>query len=293
MERELYTWLLEHLRRLGRRRESRRQQYTDGTILAVYLWAAIHDRPTYWACDRANWPKGLFRGPLPSQSVMSRRLRTPAVERLAARLEHRVLRKGKVPALVFMIDGKPMPIANHSTDRQAGYGRAVGGKSKGYKLHLLIDLHNVVWGYRVAAMNADERTMGKRLLQDLPGEGDLLADANDDSNELFALAARRGVQGVIPRRYGPGRRTGHRAQHPARLHSRDMLESPFNAFGKELHQHRWGIERFLGTLTASACGLTCLPAWVRTHRRVRQWVRAKLMINQLRAQRSLTPSNGA
>jgi hypothetical protein len=38
------------------------------------------------------------------------------------------------------LDGKPLPIANHSRDPQAGYGRSIGGKAKGYKLHVLIDL---------------------------------------------------------------------------------------------------------------------------------------------------------
>lgn len=285
MERELYAKIRAALRRLGRRRRSRRQRYTDGTIVAVYCWAALHDRPTCWACVADNWPPGLFRGPLPSQSIMSRRLRTLSVRRLLARFEELVLRKGRAPAMVYIIDGKPMPIANHSSDRQARYGRAVRSKSRGYKLHLLIDIHGTVWGHRVAAMNADERTIGKRLMRDVPGEGYLLADANYDSNDLFKKAAQHGVQGVIPRRYGPGRKTGHRAQHPARLHSRDMLETPFNAFGIGLHRFRRGIERFLGTLSASSCGLTCLPAWVRTHRRVSQWVQAKLIINQLRADR--------
>lgn len=283
MERELYARVLAALRRLGRRRRSGKQLYTDGTILAVYFWAVVNDRPTYWACDPDNWPPGLLRGTLPSQSVMSRRLRTPSVTRLMARLEQRILRHRKTPAFVFMIDGKPMPIANHSADRHARYGKAVGNKSRGYKLHLLIDVHGTVWGYRVAAMNADERTIGKRLLRHLPAEGYLLADANYDSNALFEKAASRGVQCVVPRRYSKDRGIGHRAQHPARLRSRDMLESPFNQFGRDLHRLRRGIERFFGTLSASSCGLTCLPAWVRTHGRVRLWVQAKLILNQTRA----------
>ncbi|MBY0261449.1 MAG: transposase [Phycisphaerales bacterium] len=285
MERELFSMVRAALRRVGRRRCSRRQRYTDGTIVAVYYWAVINDRPTCWACKPSSWPRGLPRGGLPSQSVMSRRLRSIGVRRLLARLEELVLRKGRAPALVYMIDGKPMPIANHSADPHARYGRAVGSKSRGYKLHLLMDVHGTVWGHRVAAMNADERTMGRRLVRDLPGEVYLLADANYDSNKLYAAAATHGVQGVIPRRYGPGKGTGHRRHHPARLRSRDMLESPFNAFGLGLHELRRGIERFFGTLSASSSGLTCLPAWVRTHPRVRPWVQAKLVINQLRANR--------
>ncbi len=294
MEREFFRALCRLLRRLGRRRRSGRQRYTDGTILAVYAWAVLNDRPVVWACDPAHWPPGLRRGPLPSQSAVSRRLRTPSVEALARRLEHLLLRRGRTPGLVYAVDGKPLPIAAHSTDRQAGYGRGVGGKAKGYKLHALIDLNGVVWAWRTAPMNVDERTMAKRLAREIPAPGYLLGDANYDSNELFARAAQRGVQAVIPRRYGPGRRLGHRAQHPARVRSRDLLEAGDAAFGRSLHQLRRGVERFFATLTCGARGLTCLPAWVRTMPRVRSWVRFKLLFNQLRADRlRQTPTVGA
>lgn len=283
MERERFRVMKGLLRRLGRRRRSRKQQYTDGTILEVYLWAVVNDRPTVWACSLRNWAPGLRRGPLPSQSVMSRRLRTPGVERLLRRLEDAVLRRGRATPLVCMVDGKPLPIANHSHDRQAGYGRAVGGKAKGYKLNALIDAAGTVWAWRVAPMNGDERTIARRLLRDLPGEGYLLADANYDSNQLFALAAGHGVQAVVPRRYGPDKGLGHRVYHPARLRSRDLLENGVSSFGVELHGLRRAIERFFGTLVCTGGGLSCLPAWVRTHRRVRQWVCAKLIYNQIRA----------
>lgn len=79
MERERFRLVKSLLRRIGRRRRSRRQRYTDGTIVEVYFWSVICDRPVYWACGRCNWPAGLRRGRLPSQSVMSRRLRTPSI----------------------------------------------------------------------------------------------------------------------------------------------------------------------------------------------------------------------
>lgn len=285
MERELFRAIKAGLRRLGRRRKNRRFAYTDAAIVEVYYWGVINDRPVLWACRAGHWPPGLRRGPLPSQPCASRRLRTPGVERLVRRLEHLVLRRGRRSPLVCVIDGKPLPIAGHSRDPHAGYGRAARGKAKGYKVHALVDLDGTVWSWRLAPMNADERRIGLRLARELPGPCYLLADANYDSNTLFARAWARGAQMVVPRRYGPGRAVGHRAQHPARLRSRDLLENGVSAFGRDLHDLRRSIERFFGTLTAAGGGLTCLPAWVRRHRRVRLWVQAKLILNQIRADR--------
>jgi hypothetical protein len=287
MERELFRALKRALRRLGRRRKNQRYLYTDATILEVYCWSVLNDRPVVWACQPENWPRGLRRGRLPSQSDMSRRLRTASVRALLTRLERVVLDADRRASLVYIIDGKPLPIANHSRDPEAGYGRAVGGKAMGYKLHVLVDPAGGLWGWRVAPMNIDERVIARRLMSSLPGEGYLLADGNYNSNRLFAAAATRGVQLVSPRRQrgvGP-MGLGHHPQHPARLRSRDMLENGVFDFGQSLHQIRRAVEGYLGTLSATGGGLTCLPAWVRRHRRVRQWVQVKLIINHLRAAR--------
>ncbi len=282
MERELFRMLKAELRALGRRRTDDRFTYTDATILEVYLWAVINDRPTVWACDPDHWPRGLRRGPLPSQSQVSRRLRSPSLRALQARLEERVLRRDRAPTLVVLLDGKPLPIAGHSTDRHAGYGRAARGKAKGYKIHALVDLSGVVWAWRLAPMNMDERTMARRLLRELPREGYVLADANYDSNALFAQASHAGSQMVVPRRYGPEHAVGHRAQHPARLRSRDMLENGVFPFGRELLARRRAVERYFSTLTSFGGGLTGLPPWARTHPRVHAWVQTKLLLRQLR-----------
>lgn len=288
MERELFLMLLRKLRSVGRRRTDRRQRYTDGTIFAVHAWAVLNDRPVSWACRHESWPSGLWRGDLPSQSQMSRRLRSERFERLSRRIERAVIRSGRQPSLVYAVDGKPLPIAGHSNDRQAGYGRAVGGKAYGYKLHAIVDTMGVVWSWRVAPMNKDERPLARRMVRELTQPGYLLADANYDSNALFADADAKGVQCVIPRRYGPTRGVGHRAQHPARLRSRDMLEVPHTTFGKSLLNARLAIERWFSRLTSRSGGLTCLPSWVRTHRRVKQWIRAKLIFTQLHADRAST-----
>jgi hypothetical protein len=60
-----------------------------------------------------------------------------------------------------------------------------------------------------------------------------------------------------------------------------MLEGP-SPFGRALLRSRGLIERFFGNADSRAEGLGELPAWVRTHRRVRNWVHAKLIINAVR-----------
>ncbi len=285
MERELFRLIARALRRLGNRRKSRRQTFTDAAILAVYYWAAMNDRAVWWACRPENWPPGLRRGPLPSQPCMSRRLRSDGVLKLRRRLERLVLRSGRSHPLVCIIDGKPLPIAGHSRDRQAGYGRAARGMARGYKLHLLMSLCGTVLGWRVAPMNADERTIGLRLLADLPGPCYLLADTNYDSNKLFARAWEHGAQLLVPRRSGPGKGLGHCRHHPTRLRSLDYLENTVNDFGRDLHRMRRAIERYFGTLSSTGGGLTCLPGFVRGHHRVSLWIHAKIVLNQLRADR--------
>jgi hypothetical protein len=133
-----------------------------------------------------------------------------------------------------MIDGKPLPIGGCSKDRQAGYGRAAGGKAKGYKLHALIGSDGAVTIWHVAPMNKEERVMAQRLLKAAPPEvyGYILADANYDSNALHRVGDQQGnLQLVSPRRYGPSKGTGHRQQSEGRLRSMAITESPFPAFG--------------------------------------------------------------
>lgn len=286
MERSVYDRIRRVLRRLGRRRRSRRFTFTDASVLEVYLWAALHDRPVCWACRPDHWPPGVRRGPLPSASTVSRRMRRPHMSRLLERVRRR-LEPARTPPLVAVIDGKPLPIGPHSHDRQSGYGRAASGKARGYKLHAITDAYGRVLSWRVAPMNTDERVIARRMMRHLDHRGYLLADANYDSNKLYQAAAERGIQLVAPRRYGPGRGLGRRPQSPARLRSKDLLEQDQTGFARDLVRLRWSIERFFGTLCSRPGGLGHLPAWVRSWRRVHQWVAAKLLIHAAHARREL------
>jgi hypothetical protein len=284
MEHQLFKAIVAVLLSLDNPPTPARYDFTDEEIVKVYYWSVIHDRPVLWACDKKHWPLPLRKLALPSPATMSRRLKTPRVVALLDRLERRVTAPTQ-PGLFWMMDGKPLPISGCSKDRQAGYGRVAGGKGKGYKLHALVGADGQLAQWRVAPMNTDERVMAERLLKAAPPEvqGYVLADANFDSNKLHQLCDARGhLQLVAPRRQGPGKGTGHRQQAAGRLRSMAILESPFDAFARQLRKDRVEIERQFGNLTNWGGGLTCLPAWVRTHRRVRRWVQAKLVLTRLR-----------
>jgi len=290
MEHQLWKAIVAVLLSLDKPRTPARFGFSDEDIVKAYYWAVIHDRPTCWACSGKNWPAHLRRRPLPSPATMSRRLRSPPVAALLDALERRVTAP-KGPGLFWMIDGKPLPIGGCSKDRQAGYGRAAGGKAKGYKLHALVGADGSLAAWRVAPMNKDERVMAQRLLKAAPAEvaGYVAADANYDSNKLHRACDGRGdLQLVTPRRYGPGNGTGHREQAAGRLRSIALAEGPFPAFGRRLLLGRAEIERRFGNLVNWGGGLNGLPAWVRTHRRVRLWVQAKLVLARLKRDEGIT-----
>jgi hypothetical protein len=257
--------------------------FSDQRIVQVWYWAVIHDRPVSWACQRRHWPIALRRTwRLPSEATMSRRLRSDSVLDLLAQLERCVIAP-KRSGLFWIIDGKPLEISGCSKDRQAGYGRASGGKAKGYKVHALIGSDESVAAWRLAPMNVDERVMAKRLLRVSDIQGYLAADRNYDSNKLHEQCAQKGnLQLVTPRRYGPGRSIGHHRQSAGRLRSIALLENPVAGLGQRLMHDRTAIERQFGNWVNWGGGLSGLPAWVRTHRRVHRWVQAKLVLTALK-----------
>jgi hypothetical protein len=284
MEHQLWKVIFALLGELDKSWPKRAGGFSDARIIAVYYWSVLHDRPVCWAVQSCNWPIALRRHRLPSNTTMSRRLRTRSVQRLLGALEDRVVRKSNNGVLVWLIDGKPLPISGVSKDRQAGYGRAARCKAKGYKLHAIVGANKSLPDWRLAPMNIDERKMAKRMLRRAEIRGYVVADANYDSNELHATCDERGsLQLIAPRRYGPGRGHGHRQQTTGRLRSKDILESPCPAFGKSLLAQRGDVERYFGNLTNWGGGLTHLPPWARGHRRAHRWVQAKLVITHVKS----------
>jgi hypothetical protein len=282
VEGQLWSLILAILATVDKRRKRAMQDFSDEDVVKVFYWSVIHDRPISWACQRRNWPLYLRRQQLPSNSTMSRRLRSASVVALLDALERRVTAPTH-PHLYWMIDGKPLAISGCSKDRQAGYGRAARCKAKGYKIHAITATDGSVANWRVAPMNKDERVMAERLLKTTNLTGYIAADANYDSNKLHKVCDARGNrQFVSPRRYGAGRKVGHRAQSPGRLRSIALLENPQPDFGRQLLKDRSAIERHFGNATNWGGGLTHLPPWARTYRRVRRWVQAKLALTALR-----------
>src|SRR5262245_61332440 len=270
MEGQLWQAIVIVWSQVHKRRKRSDEDFSDEDIVRVFYWAVIHDRSINWACQRKNWPLHARRKALPSDTTMSRRQQNPHVIALLDAVEQRVTRPTR-PGLYWMIDGKPLVIGSCSKDRQAGYGKAARSKAKGYKLHAIIAPDGSLGAWRIAPMNKDERVMAKRLLKTADVQGYIVGDANYDSNYLHqACDARGNCQFVTPRRYGPGRNVGHRAQSPGRLRSIALLENPWPLFGLQLMQCRSAIERCFGNATNWSGALTHLPPWVRTYRRVRR-----------------------
>ena len=152
MEHQLWKAIVAVLATLDKPRNSVAFDYSDEDIVKVLYWAVIHDRPASWAVQRCNWPIHLRKKPLPSNTTMSRRLRTKSVRALLNALEQRVVAPQQV-GLFCMIDGKPLSISGCSKDKQAGYGRAANCKAKGYKIHAIVGSDGAVASWRVAPMN--------------------------------------------------------------------------------------------------------------------------------------------
>ena len=262
--------------------------YCDRDVLAVLFWAALHDRSILWACDRRHWPGPAWRRKLPDQSTMSRRLRHPAVVPLIDRVLHRLQSDDGGPA-VLIIDGKPLDVRWHTHDPEARPGWSTGRMGKGYKLHLIIDDRHRVQHWVVKPMNESEsRVACEDLVPRLTDEAAgcrLLADANYNTNRLFAVTAERGATLVAPRqRPGTGLGRGRGRHHPDRIRSMALTEGPGRT-PQRLLALRAEIERFFGAMASFGGGLAALPPWIRRLHRVRYWVAAKLAINAARISR--------
>jgi len=265
-----------------------RLTHRTATVVRVHLWAALHDRPLSWACEEQNWNPRCRPAGLPDQSTMSRRTRGRHGRRLEEFLgvvAQKLNASAAPPPLLRhkRMDGKALPVAAHSTDRDARWGRGAGQKSKGYKLHAIRSDRPMPEQWALTPLDVDEKAMARRMIPRLQGAGYLLADGLFDASELHDRAAAAHHQLVAPR-CKPGTGLGHCHHSPHRLRAIDMLESPahVNPFGPDLYRRRLQIERDFGNLVSFGGGLTCLPPWVRRIWRVRLWVYAKLLINAAR-----------
>jgi DDE family transposase len=286
MERELWRWIVWGLRRLPRW-WPRGGVYDNRVVLAVLLWAALHDRSISWACRRAHWPVQAWRRCLPDQSTMSRRLRDARVLEDLARLVAIVQRPlGQVRG-PLIVDGKPLAVSGFSADPDAANGWGAGCHALGYKLHALVDSLQRLVAFEVQPMNEAECTCARTLLERaaasglIPRDGTLIGDASYDSNPLHHAAAQAGLRLIAPRRRPELALCSARRHHPNRLAAIRFTEH--DPGWEDMRKRvRTTVERYFGTLATVGGGLFALPTWARRLHRVRAWVAAKLALNAAR-----------
>jgi hypothetical protein len=284
----LYAWVVAEAKLRPRRK---RVRYSDGVILLVVLWAALHDRPLSWACRAENWggADALPWESLPSPATLSRRTRRPSFWLLFAGVFDAIRAADGPPPLVRVVDGKPEPVGGFSKDRDARWGWATDAKARGYKLFAA---WNARWrvpdAWVMGPMSrAEPEAAASSLAPQLAGTGYVLGDALYDSNPLYASLGARGLQLLAARRC-PGAGLGKGGPHaPERLRSVALLETPPPGdlpaggpapFARDLYALRGDIERRFGHCGNFGGGLEPLPNWVRRPRRVIMWNAAKLLI---------------
>lgn len=275
MERERYRKLQGILRQVERRHHSTpRCTHRDRTILLVLLWAALHDRPVVWATDPRHWPGNLRPRPLPSQSCMSRRLRTWSVRQLLDDWT-RAMRDQLPDSDVKFIDARPLIIGACSKDPDARFGYATGRKAKGYKLHTVVDLHGTVRAWVVLPMNQIEVQAAPWLIEHLSGTHWLLGDNAYDRNRLYEQAEERGIQ-LLANLRPDVKALGHRQHSIARRRVWPWLRSEASRW---VMGHRRRIEQSFGWMNASDVRLDRLPMHARRSHRVVLWVAIKLLLH--------------
>lgn len=252
-----------------------RHLHSNSTVVCVFLWAALHDRPVLWSCDPGNWPWHLRPKSLPSQSCMSRRLRSLGVMQLLE-LAYVELHEQLPSGMLKFIDAKPLAVGGCSKDADALYGRAASGKAKGYKLFALIDATSgAADHWLVGPMNWSEQKAAAILLERIHGPMVIVGDGEYDTSPLYDLAASRQAALLAPPpRAAKG--TGHHYLSPHRANGLALARS---SAGMQLLMARIGIELHFAHLTSASAGLGPLPAWVRRPHRVAVWVAAKLLID--------------
>lgn len=281
MERELWAPLYQMIRETAAEVSQKYVQYQPWVLVMVFVWAALHDRPVSWACQKRHWSTTTLRpARLPSPATMSRRIDSAGVALFWRLLQER-LRRVASPSLIAFLDGKPLPIGGNSKDSDARFGHAAGGKAKGYKLHAAWSNGALPDAWDVTPLNVHERHVARQVLvPQLSHGGYLLADGHFDASDLFDQAAAQGYQLLLPIPAGKNPGSGNHYQSPYRLRS---IELQRTEFGRNVYKARTTIERLFGNATAFGGGLGPLPAWVRGLSRVRTWVWAKLIINAVRA----------
>ena len=131
MEREVRSRIVRMSRTIPCAVENHRFTFSIRDRVRTFLCSVLHDRPVSRACRPEHWPDDLRPAVPPTPSTMTRRMRSEAFNAFMRRA-HRRLRGRFSRGWIHLVDSKPLPIAGHGTDPDAGYGRGAGGKAKGY-----------------------------------------------------------------------------------------------------------------------------------------------------------------
>lgn len=274
MERELWPILYRALRAASAADRHKGVHYPPWVVVAVLLWAAIHDRPRCWACRADHWDTTSLRpAELPSPATVCRRARRAEVADLLDRLGAR-LRGAGPPAWTLMIDGKPLPVGRCSKDPDAKPNQ----HGKGYKLHLIWGGRCMPEAWEVTALNEYEGAVAERLVARIRGKGVLLGDGSYEASRVYDAAAPSGYLLLAPPT-AADTGGGHVYQSPYR---RLALSWFADGLGWALWRARPAVERAFGNAGAFGGGLGPLPNWVRRLGRVVLWVHCKLLINAAR-----------
>jgi hypothetical protein len=288
MEAKRYRDVCRWIDQASPHRRGKRRRYSDASIVKVYFWSTLCDRPVSWACDAENWSEPLLIETigfdLPSQPTMSRRLRGIGVLQLIERVQG-LLSEQLDDRRVKVIDSKPLRVGNYSKDRDAKRGRAAGEKARGYKLHAITGGKAFVC-WTLTAMNSNDQIGAAVLLPRLGGWGYVSADNGYDANAVHRQAAEANHQLIAPPRRGNAHVRDVRRNSGQRIRSLDAYTDPLkhcgqpSEFAASIIDERGQIERNFGN--AVMHGLDTPPPWVRRPHRVALWVIAKLIQTMLR-----------
>lgn len=262
---------------------SRRVDFKDELILAIYFWSVIHDRPLCWACERTHYNSMFRPRRLPSVSQFCRRVKTERFQRFLQHIQDASTSQRRLHAVNFL-DGKPLEVSKFSRDPDAKAGYGAGRVSKGYKLHALVTKERRFAAWSVQPLNTHEMNVARVFFDEavrVPLGSVFLADGAYDAHVLHKDVARRGGWLYVKPRGKATHPVTRRQMGSAR---RDLLDvwqqTPGQA--KWIYNERVNVEGTFSNLTSYGGGLGPLPAFVRRLERVRRWVGAKIILYHIR-----------
>lgn len=277
----LYSTIRRVTQQVNRRCRPQRLRFSDALIVAMFLWAVIHDRTQFWACQRSSYNRCFRPRRLPSVSQFNRRMNEPRILVILQQLHQQLAGSITATALSYL-DGKPLIVGVASKDPEARRGHVMGGFAKGYKLHAWMSEDRRIPLWAVESLNVDERPVAQKLIaqvDQLSTRSLTLADQMYDTYRLHKMLDARGGRLLVqPKGSADGKRNRKNLQRmgPAR---RELLriKAHHPCLLRFVHKQRINAEGILGNLCGGSGGLTGLPPWVRRKYRVKRWVGGKII----------------